>query len=455
MTATSHAVHEGPQGPTSRGTTTGTPASRRPGVPGRTAPALRVVDRGARVSPVGMRVPGLAGFAGADVFRWGRCVLAVGHGNAFVLVRRRSSLVPGATVRSGTAPAHLFEITDLPRPVCDRLRAAAAAAHHPGTGSGARTLARVAASAGIDLVDGQGGPVLRARGLVAALRDGRPTLHGATLAVREATWPEGPVAPTGVGPELAGLLRRVLDKGRGTGPGQGRGPAVAVFTGTRPVGDGQGPTALAALQARSRTTVHVGRPSALGRRFTRVLGEQPVHTIDLTTQVDLPALAAPLQAYPGRTTFTTFVKRYAIFNRPTVAVLRGLLNGSVEKHRGIRIGDCLDLLTPGATSREEAHVYNFVLTGTQLHLKPLAVEGATTGRIAQWLLAKHVLLSGYSPDVRLAGEMWVSHDELGTTLVLNGSSGTYRPGPERVEAAARLVERLFAVPVEIDVRSGH
>src|SRR5262249_47355071 len=71
--------------------------------------------------------------------------------------------------------------------------------------------------------------------------------------------------------------------------------------------------------------------------------------------------------------------------------------------------------------------YNMIVTGTWVRIGRL--EGRN--KAIDWLLAKHVLLSNYSEDVRFAGEIWKDADGV---IHINRNSGTYKPSAERAEA---------------------
>jgi hypothetical protein len=107
------------------------------------------------------------------------------------------------------------------------------------------------------------------------------------------------------------------------------------------------------------------------------------------------------------------------------------------------------MLTLSTRERETAYVYNYVVTGDEMRLKRLEGASERERKTIQWLLAKHVLISGYSKDVRLAGEIWSYLRDDGTqVLVVNANSGTYKPTPERLHAAAEVVSNMFGVEVE-------
>ena len=201
-------------------------------------------------------------------------------------------------------------------------------------------------------------------------------------------------------------------------------------------------------------TLGIARPSAAGVKLGVVLGEQPIYSLELPDAVRNTfeeELQKPQQAYPGKLDRQTKVKRYVLFSKPVIRSIRAMLNSELETYPDTRAGAIIDMLRVSTRDRDEAFLYNYVLTGTHIWVKRL--ENGTTRDVeaAQWVMAKHVLLSGYSPDVRLAGEMWAYQDETGQKIIrINGNSGTYKPANERIAPAATLCEQLLGTRVEID-----
>lgn len=66
---------------------------------------------------------------------------------------------------------------------------------------------------------------------------------------------------------------------------------------------------------------------------------------------------------------------------------------------------------------------------------------------ANWVLAKHVLLADYDPDVRYAGEAWAEDTPDGRVMHINNNSGTYKPTAAQLHEAARYLAEAFGVPV--------
>lgn len=173
-------------------------------------------------------------------------------------------------------------------------------------------------------------------------------------------------------------------------------------------------------------------PSPLGRLMNALGGEHKFieFPVPRPEVIDLH-LPGPLVAYQAKNpSFWTTLKKDFLFSPRMVAFLRNQL------HRGRRVEPC-----PGGceempfipTSGER---YNFVLTNESLILTRLQVRHPGV----DWILTKHVLLSGYHPDVRVAGELW--RDPQGRVHV-NLDSGTYAPPPARRQALIEVLREMF------------
>jgi hypothetical protein len=197
------------------------------------------------------------------------------------------------------------------------------------------------------------------------------------------------------------------------------------------------------------TKIGIGRPSdSIGVNLGYVLGEQPVFVCRLTN-CDAPELEQPLLPFPGKLDRQTRLKKYLLFSRPVIAFLRRNLESNTEWFSNIPNQAIPAMLrTSPEPNRQDAFVYNYVLTGNELRIKRLLNNNGHDNRFVNWLLAKHVLLSGYSRDVRLAGELWRYDDPVdGLTIFISPESGTYKPDEARVLIAAVKLAEFYGVKV--------
>jgi hypothetical protein len=197
-----------------------------------------------------------------------------------------------------------------------------------------------------------------------------------------------------------------------------------------------------------RISVGVSIPSNLGVNLGYVLGEQPEFVVRLPSPLEAPCLQEPLPPFPGELDFATKLKKRVLFSRPVVWFMRHHLVSRVEWIREVPLEAVPQMLrrSPGP-DHATAFVYNLVITRTEVRLKRLRNDNGRDQKFVNWMLAKHVLLSGYSPDVVLPGEVWCYMDGDDLVVCLSGNSGTYKPDEARVRAAVAPLSTMFGVRV--------
>lgn len=201
------------------------------------------------------------------------------------------------------------------------------------------------------------------------------------------------------------------------------------------------------------TTIGISRPSALGVNLGYILGEQPFFTCRLPA-FRSEELRAPLAPFPGKLDRMTKLKKYVLFSKPVIAFLQRNLEARTDWFQSIPTHAVVEMLrlSPGP-DRAGAFVYNYVLTSHAFRIKRLLNGSGRDSRFVNWMLAKHVLISRYNPNVRLAGELWCYRDNNGElTVCLNAESGTYKPDDSRLLAAVKELEKFFGVKVIAQTR---
>lgn len=203
--------------------------------------------------------------------------------------------------------------------------------------------------------------------------------------------------------------------------------------------------------AAPRLELRVGRPSrvaaALGRRY----GEHPIFEAVLDPghlDIDGDEFAPihdRLKPYPGKLDTVSKLKRYVLFAKPVVRVIRKQMAADMES-LGVLAGSTLVGMLQ-ADSPDDPFMYNVVLTGESFRLSRLENRTDKDVAKANWVLAKHVLLAGYDPDVRYAGEAWAEDTPEGRVMHINNNSGTYKPSEIDTAEAARYLAAAFGVPV--------
>jgi len=199
--------------------------------------------------------------------------------------------------------------------------------------------------------------------------------------------------------------------------------------------------------------LRAGRPNRLGSALCVFWGDHPIfEAVPDRSIVDLDSerfvdMNGPLTPYPGELDFATQAKKHVLFSPTAVRWIRRLLARemvSVGQHTGYSMAAMLRVGTS-----ERPFMYNAVLTSNALRIARLENQSRKDVKKANWVLSKHVLVAGYDPDVRFAGEFWVEDGPNGREIHVNNNSGTYQPGPERTEAAARFISEGFGIPVVV------
>lgn len=156
-------------------------------------------------------------------------------------------------------------------------------------------------------------------------------------------------------------------------------------------------------------------------------------------------LTAPLKEFPQpNPNIATRLKKALIFSRPVIWAMRKILVPSYAVMPGLRSEN--DVYKALRThSQAEPNKYNLVIVAEDQNAGPGAstfILSRITGgaKLMDWILSKHVLMSGYSKFVLFAGEIW--KDENGVIHV-NRNSGTYQPSPEQLDAMVEFLRALF------------
>ncbi|HEU5122070.1 MAG TPA: hypothetical protein VFT59_04440 [Candidatus Saccharimonadales bacterium] len=196
------------------------------------------------------------------------------------------------------------------------------------------------------------------------------------------------------------------------------------------------------------TTVSISRPSSFGVWLGFVLGQRPIFEAKLGKPLDAPELLAPLSPFPGKLSKVTKLKKYVLFSRPAIRWMRGHIAKSFDAYPSIPRRAVAEMLRRSeGKAREDAFIYNVVVTGTSVRITRLENRNGRDRKFINWVLSKHLMVSGYDPDTRFAGELWCYEENGELTIFLTRDSGSYKPGSERLEPLARYLSEFFGVPV--------
>lgn len=142
------------------------------------------------------------------------------------------------------------------------------------------------------------------------------------------------------------------------------------------------------------------------------------------------------------------------FSEPMIHAMRKGLAATFDDagaYSADQLGAMLRTPGPGEEIQPDAQgriLYNFVICGDKSENRVTIARLDVGQKAPDWVMAKHVLLSGYDQDVRCAGECWGERitrpdGKPGIRLHINNNSGTYRPSDAQVKAAAKYLAAVF------------
>lgn len=150
-------------------------------------------------------------------------------------------------------------------------------------------------------------------------------------------------------------------------------------------------------------------------------------------------LTGNLKAFPmEKPNLATRLKKAFLFSRPVIKLIRFIL---APKYAEVGTRDERDIHSMLRThSAAQPNKYNLVLLGNQTESRFVLARITSGAKLVDWILSKHVLMSGYAEHVVFAGEIW--KDEAGVIHV-NRNSGTYQPSEEQLDAVVEFLKALF------------
>lgn len=195
------------------------------------------------------------------------------------------------------------------------------------------------------------------------------------------------------------------------------------------------PALPAALPYAGGIKVKVSLPSNFGILLRQFWG---AHTLTEATQERVNIgdyLQRNLQPFPqANPNLVTRIKKRLLFSKPVIRFMHWIMNARYAELGEQNERDIYDMLR--TSSPKVSNRYNLVMTRKRI----VVVRTSVRMRIIDWILSKHLVASGYDPEVVFAGEIWKDVDG---RIVLNGNSGTYQPTDAEVQAAAACLRAIF------------
>ncbi len=194
----------------------------------------------------------------------------------------------------------------------------------------------------------------------------------------------------------------------------------------------------------SNFSLEVSTPTQIGVLLRLLWGPHRLYEVTQDhVNVDdyLPEkLKAFLQEKPS---FLTRLKKQFLFSKPVISLIRSQLANGYLKYDNMGTREFFNALRTHSDSFPNK--YNIVIAGNRIVVAKIGIRH----KAVDWLLTKHVLMSGYEKNVRFAGETWKTPDG---RIHINNNSGTYKPKEAQLQRAVSYLTQLFS-SVEIVAES--
>ncbi|CAF0989694.1 unnamed protein product [Adineta ricciae] len=190
------------------------------------------------------------------------------------------------------------------------------------------------------------------------------------------------------------------------------------------------------------TRLEISRPARLGAIIRKIWGSHTLFkVIPNQEKIDINIyLPESLRAFPSKNPdLFTRLKKYLLFSRPVVLTIRKQMASLWDDHGEFSSSSIASMMS--INTKADAHVYNIVITGH--HLIGMHSNPFLSSKVVNWILSKHVLISGYDDDVRFAGEAWMEHQADGVIFHITNNSGTYKPNREHLAKTAQFLSDVI------------
>lgn len=186
---------------------------------------------------------------------------------------------------------------------------------------------------------------------------------------------------------------------------------------------------------RSDLEITVTTPSKLGLGLLFICGPHVFYEIKHSNEKIEKLLPKKLKEYSAKKgSFFNFIKKEVLFSKLVISFLRKHLAKTKESFVNATEKDVFNMIRTDTDNIPNK--YNLIVTSESIYVIKIGIKY----KIVDWVLSKHVLLSGYSNDVRYAGEFWKESDGI---IYFNNNSGTYAPSSDSVSNALILLEQVF------------
>lgn len=187
--------------------------------------------------------------------------------------------------------------------------------------------------------------------------------------------------------------------------------------------------------SRNDIEMSITTPSKLGLGVRMLCGPHAFYEVKYQNEKINELLPKQLKEYEAKTSgFITTLKKDVLFSKPVVKFIRKHLANTKEEFLNSSEKDLYNMIrtdTPTVPNK-----YNLIITSESIYVIKIGIKY----KLVDWILSKHVLLSGYSNDVRFAGEFWKESDG---KVFFNNNSGTYAPSEDMLDSAKIILNDAF------------
>ena len=189
------------------------------------------------------------------------------------------------------------------------------------------------------------------------------------------------------------------------------------------------------IECKEDLTLLISNPSRFGLLLRLIWGPHAFFQVKQKDNKIDDYLPEKLKEYDKKSpTLFTSIKKNILFSKPVIKFIRRHLIKSQEVVENNSEKELFNMIR--TNTENNPHKYNIVVTGSLITVMKLEIKYGWV----DWVLSKHVLSSGYSDDVRFAGEFWKGSD---CVIYFNNNSGTYAPKADLLSNMEQFLKQLF------------
>jgi hypothetical protein len=197
------------------------------------------------------------------------------------------------------------------------------------------------------------------------------------------------------------------------------------------------------IKSTTKFNMTISKPSRIGLYGRFIWGPHVFFEIKQDEDQINQLLPNKLKEYEAKkNSLFNSLKKNVLFSKPVINFIRNNLIHEKEIITNCTEKELYNMIRTDTDNRP--HKYNLVITNNTISVIKIGIKY----KAIDWILSKHVLLSGYSNEVRFAGEFWKEEDGC---IYFNNNSGTYAPNKKTVDNAETLLQNIFPNVIIVSV----